>query len=154
MSQELTLEGQTDEGEDELFDQTLSPIPPTLSPEENARQILGAAQTPARRPGTTPIPQATSRDQTAVLLEMTPADAQFVTFRSAELSIKVLARKVALADDSVGVILDGTQCDISPVISTKYYIDIGDEQLRILYVGGKVEFGDFIVLTFIRDADT
>lgn len=88
------------------------------------------------------------------ILSLSPEDQVNVWIHTDHLKIRLLARKVARSDEGVGLILSSKECDVQLTPGGKYHIQIGDERLPTVYVGGKVDFGEFFLLPFIPgDAD-
>lgn len=83
------------------------------------------------------------------LLQVSPAEAKKVTIHTANMRVTVRALKVTRSEAAIGLVINSEQCDLLPEPSEQYLLAFDDQELQTMYVGGRVEFDSFTLLSFI-----
>ena len=83
------------------------------------------------------------------VLQINPAESQELLLYVAVLKLKFRALKVVQEDGVLGIVYNNREVDICPQVSEKYRLDCGDQQLQVIFAGGKISFGDVTLLSFL-----
>ena len=96
----------------------------------------------------------------SLVMRVEPTEARKVILHTANLTVTFIARKVELQENVVGLVVARSDLDLEFQLSSEYSLvvlhegEAAHETLQILYVGGKVCFGEFVLLSFIRKPKT
>jgi hypothetical protein len=129
--------------DDELFGAPLRGA--NLPPE----QPTAAAQIPQPRVPT-PIPQTVTGNPFGFVA----GDAEMVELQLEDVTFKLQVVKAQVDDTAVALFYDSERCDVTLQPGRKLTVICRDQQLQVVYAGGKVAFGQFSLLSFIRGAST
>jgi len=129
------------------MDPQLGPIEPI---DDDVFSVRGAQPAPPAsfnmNPTTVPFPGA--RGAVSVMT-IDPAEAQTLQLVLPTLMIRFQALKVVQEPSVLGIVYDNEAFDFTLTVSEKYRLKVGEQELQVLYAGGKISFGKVTLLTLI-----
>lgn len=119
--------------------------------------IFGKVDTPQvfdMNPSTLPFPGAAARlARPTPVLTIDPSEAQQLALILPTMVIRFQALKVVHEDAVVGIVYNNQACDFTLTVGEKYRLRLNDQELQVLYAGGKISFGNVTLLTLITHQD-
>lgn len=113
-----------------------------------------AAQPFNMNPATLPFPGAVSHMVGSTpVLTIEPNEAKQLALILPTMVIRFQALKVVNEDSVVGIVYNNQACDFTLTVAEKYRLRLDDQELQVLYAGGKISFGTVTLLTLIAHQD-
>jgi hypothetical protein len=133
------------------MNQQLGPVEPLN--EDIFGVVASSAPTPPAQfhmnSSTLPFPGVTGMPVGVSVVTIDPAEAKTLQLILPTLTIRFQALKVVSESSVVGIVYDNEACDFTLTVSEKYRLRMDEQELQVLYAGGKISFGKVTLLTLI-----
>lgn len=86
-------------------------------------------------------------------IELSDKDRQHIWISIPGIAVRLHAHHVSRSAEGIGLVLDSEAYDLALQPGNEYTLRFAEESLRTVYIGGKVQFGRLLFLSFIAHPD-